>query len=144
MRSHSTASSSGIQIASSIKKIEHNCKALTSLSLNYLTYGLLRFLTGFSTGGVGLYAFVLATELVGPSKRVAVILICNPRIGVQWREDTEKKIHQYNQFPDERLIWDILIELAIRIPDELAVECDRICGVRSLHLLVDIADERMN
>lgn len=42
---------------------------LTSLSPNYLTYVLLRFLTGFSTGGVGLCAFVLATEPVGPSKR---------------------------------------------------------------------------
>ncbi|GJX46315.1 organic cation/carnitine transporter 4 [Tanacetum coccineum] len=42
---------------------------LTSLSPNYLTYVLLRILTGFSTGGVGLCAFVLATEPVGPSKR---------------------------------------------------------------------------
>nr|XP_043630891.1 organic cation/carnitine transporter 4-like [Erigeron canadensis] len=42
---------------------------LTSLSPNYLTYVLLRFLTGFSTGGVGLCAFVLATEPVGPSRR---------------------------------------------------------------------------
>ncbi|XP_071730188.1 organic cation/carnitine transporter 4-like [Rutidosis leptorrhynchoides] len=42
---------------------------LTSLSPNYLIYVLLRFLTGFSTGGVGLCAFVLATEPVGPSKR---------------------------------------------------------------------------
>lgn len=42
---------------------------LTSLSPNYLTYVLLRLLTGFSTGGVGLCAFVLATEPVGPSKR---------------------------------------------------------------------------
>lgn len=30
---------------------------------------VLRFLTGFSTGGVGLTAFVLATEPIGPSKR---------------------------------------------------------------------------
>lgn len=42
---------------------------LTSLSPNYLTYTLLRILTGFSTGGVGLCAFVLATEPVGPSSR---------------------------------------------------------------------------
>ncbi|KAI3702921.1 hypothetical protein L6452_28675 [Arctium lappa] len=42
---------------------------LTSLSPNYLTYTLLRLLTGFSTGGVGLCAFVLATEPVGPSSR---------------------------------------------------------------------------
>ncbi|KAL7582231.1 organic cation/carnitine transporter 4 [Lactuca sativa] len=42
---------------------------LTSLSPNYLTYVILRILTGFSTGGVGLCAFVLATEPVGPSKR---------------------------------------------------------------------------
>ncbi|CAN1774984.1 Organic cation/carnitine transporter 4 [Linum perenne] len=42
---------------------------LTALSPNYLTYLLIRILTGFSTGGVGLCAFVLATEPVGPSKR---------------------------------------------------------------------------
>ncbi|GFP90232.1 organic cation/carnitine transporter 4 [Phtheirospermum japonicum] len=42
---------------------------LTSLSPNYFTYALLRLLTGFSTGGVGLCAFVLATEPVGPTKR---------------------------------------------------------------------------
>ncbi|KAI5412137.1 organic cation/carnitine transporter 4 [Lathyrus oleraceus] len=42
---------------------------LTTLSPNYWTYVLLRLLTGFSTGGVGLCAFVLATEPVGPSKR---------------------------------------------------------------------------
>ncbi|CAK8535216.1 unnamed protein product [Lathyrus sativus] len=42
---------------------------LTTLSPNYWTYLLLRLLTGFSTGGVGLCAFVLATEPVGPSKR---------------------------------------------------------------------------
>ncbi|KAE8704053.1 Organic cation/carnitine transporter 4 [Hibiscus syriacus] len=36
---------------------------------DYVTYLLLRFLTGFSTGGVGLCAFVLATEPVGPSRR---------------------------------------------------------------------------
>ncbi|OMP04542.1 General substrate transporter [Corchorus olitorius] len=44
---------------------------LTALSPNYFIYLLLRFLTGFSTGGVGLCAFVLATEPVGPSKRGA-------------------------------------------------------------------------
>ncbi|KAL2466863.1 Organic cation/carnitine transporter 4 [Abeliophyllum distichum] len=42
---------------------------LTALSPNYWTYALFRLLTGFSTGGVGLSAFVLATEPVGPSKR---------------------------------------------------------------------------
>lgn len=42
---------------------------LTSLSPNYWIYALLRLLTGFATGGVGLCAFVLATEPVGPSKR---------------------------------------------------------------------------
>lgn len=42
---------------------------LTALSPDYYTYALLRLLTGFSTGGVGLCAFVLATEPVGPSKR---------------------------------------------------------------------------
>ncbi|WJX73471.1 Organic cation/carnitine transporter 4 [Trifolium repens] len=42
---------------------------LTAFSPNYWTYVLLRLLTGFSTGGVGLCAFVLATEPIGPSKR---------------------------------------------------------------------------
>ncbi|KAM3696547.1 hypothetical protein ACJW31_06G047600 [Castanea mollissima] len=42
---------------------------LTAFSPNYWTYVLLRILTGFSTGGVGLCAFVLATEPVGPTKR---------------------------------------------------------------------------
>ncbi|KAI3753857.1 hypothetical protein L2E82_25921 [Cichorium intybus] len=42
---------------------------LTSISPNYWTYVLLRVLTGFSSGGVGLCAFVLATEPVGPTKR---------------------------------------------------------------------------
>lgn len=44
---------------------------LTAFSPNYSTYVVLRMLTGFSTGGVGLCAFVLATEPVGPSKRGA-------------------------------------------------------------------------
>lgn len=44
---------------------------LTALSPNYWIYVLFRFLTGCSTGGVGLCAFVLATEPVGPSKRGA-------------------------------------------------------------------------
>ncbi|XP_010519281.1 PREDICTED: organic cation/carnitine transporter 4 [Tarenaya hassleriana] len=43
----------------------------TAFSPNYLTYVFLRLLTGFSTGGVGLCAFVLATEPIGPSKRGA-------------------------------------------------------------------------
>ncbi|XVF70494.1 hypothetical protein PTKIN_Ptkin11bG0166100 [Pterospermum kingtungense] len=42
---------------------------LTSLAPDYFTYLLLRFLTGFSTGGVGLCSFVLATEPIGPTKR---------------------------------------------------------------------------
>lgn len=42
---------------------------MTAFSPNYWTYVLLRILTGFSTGGVGLCAFVLATEPVGPTKR---------------------------------------------------------------------------
>ncbi|KAK6157145.1 hypothetical protein DH2020_011393 [Rehmannia glutinosa] len=42
---------------------------LTALSPNYWTYALLRLLTGFSTGGVGLCAFVLATEPIGPKMR---------------------------------------------------------------------------
>ncbi|PRQ50361.1 putative major facilitator, sugar transporter, major facilitator superfamily [Rosa chinensis] len=44
---------------------------LTAFSPNYWGYVVLRFLTGFSTGGVGLCAFVLATEPVGPTKRGA-------------------------------------------------------------------------
>ncbi|KAL6975330.1 Organic cation/carnitine transporter 4 [Sarracenia purpurea var. burkii] len=42
---------------------------LTALAPDFWTYTLLRLLTGFSTGGVGLCAFVLATEPIGPSKR---------------------------------------------------------------------------
>ncbi|KAM6580400.1 hypothetical protein CsatA_004174 [Cannabis sativa] len=42
---------------------------ITALTPDYITYLLLRFLTGFSTGGVGLCAFVLATEPIGPSRR---------------------------------------------------------------------------
>ncbi|XP_054811401.1 organic cation/carnitine transporter 4 [Prosopis cineraria] len=42
---------------------------LTAVSPNYWIYVLLRLLTGFSTGGVGLCAFVLANEPVGPTKR---------------------------------------------------------------------------
>lgn len=42
---------------------------MTAFSPDYWTYVLLRVLTGFSTGGVGLCAFVLATEPVGPTKR---------------------------------------------------------------------------
>ncbi|KAA8523759.1 hypothetical protein F0562_010182 [Nyssa sinensis] len=44
---------------------------LTALSPDFWTYSLFRFLTGLSTGGVGLCAFVLATEPVGPTKRGA-------------------------------------------------------------------------
>lgn len=44
---------------------------LTAFSPNYWTYVLLRLLTGFSSGGVGLCAFVLATEPIGPTKRGA-------------------------------------------------------------------------
>lgn len=44
---------------------------LTAFSPNYTIYVILRILTGFSTGGVGLCAFVLATEPVGPTKRGA-------------------------------------------------------------------------
>ncbi|XP_057539582.1 organic cation/carnitine transporter 4 isoform X1 [Amaranthus tricolor] len=42
---------------------------LTALSPNYLVYTFLRFLSGLGTGGVGMCAFVLATEPIGPSKR---------------------------------------------------------------------------
>ncbi|KAL1537749.1 Organic cation/carnitine transporter 4 [Salvia divinorum] len=44
---------------------------LTALSPTYPVYAALRLLTGFSTGGVGLCAFVLATEPVGPTRRGA-------------------------------------------------------------------------
>ncbi|CAK7338321.1 unnamed protein product [Dovyalis caffra] len=44
---------------------------LTAFAPDYWTYLLLRLLTGFSTGGVGLCAFVLATEPIGPAKRGA-------------------------------------------------------------------------
>ncbi|XP_074319447.1 organic cation/carnitine transporter 4 [Silene latifolia] len=42
---------------------------LTAFAPNYVIYTLLRFLTGLGVGGVGLCAFVLATEPIGPSKR---------------------------------------------------------------------------
>ncbi|KOM49900.1 hypothetical protein LR48_Vigan08g072700 [Vigna angularis] len=42
---------------------------LTAFSPSYSFYIFFRFLTGCSTGGVGLCAFVLATEPVGPSSR---------------------------------------------------------------------------
>ncbi|KAK1439998.1 hypothetical protein QVD17_05823 [Tagetes erecta] len=42
---------------------------LTSISPTYWTYVHLRLLTGFSTGGIGVCAFVLATEPIGPTKR---------------------------------------------------------------------------
>lgn len=45
---------------------------LTAFSPNYSFYVLFRLLTGCSTGGVGLCAFVLATEPVGPKMRGAV------------------------------------------------------------------------
>ncbi|XP_051218818.1 organic cation/carnitine transporter 4-like [Lolium perenne] len=44
---------------------------LTALSPNYWAYAALRLLTGFSTGSVGISAFVLATEPIGPSRRGA-------------------------------------------------------------------------
>lgn len=44
---------------------------LTAFSPTYWSYFTFRFLTGCSTGGVGLCAFVLATEPVGPSMRGA-------------------------------------------------------------------------
>ncbi|XP_049414890.1 organic cation/carnitine transporter 4-like [Solanum stenotomum] len=42
---------------------------LTAFSSDYWTYVLFRFLSGFSTGGTGLCAFVLSTEPVGQSWR---------------------------------------------------------------------------
>ncbi|CAD6262128.1 unnamed protein product [Miscanthus lutarioriparius] len=44
---------------------------LTAASPNYWAYAALRLLTGFSTGSVGVLAFVLATEPVGPARRGA-------------------------------------------------------------------------
>lgn len=44
---------------------------LTALSPNYWAYAALRLLTGFSAGSVGVLAFVLATEPVGPARRGA-------------------------------------------------------------------------
>ncbi|CAN6277045.1 unnamed protein product [Urochloa humidicola] len=44
---------------------------LTALSPNYWAYAALRLLTGFSTGSVGVLAFVLATEPIGPTRRGA-------------------------------------------------------------------------
>lgn len=45
---------------------------LTSLAPSYWAYAALRLLTGFSTGSVGVLAFVLATEPIGPTRRGAV------------------------------------------------------------------------
>uniref|UniRef100_M1BP11 Organic cation transporter n=2 Tax=Solanum tuberosum TaxID=4113 RepID=M1BP11_SOLTU len=42
---------------------------LTAFSSNYWTYALFRFLSGFSTGGIGLCASILSTEPVGQSWR---------------------------------------------------------------------------
>ncbi|KAI3827226.1 hypothetical protein L1987_01298 [Smallanthus sonchifolius] len=47
---------------------------MTSLSPNYWTYVLLRLLTGFSMGVVGVCAFVLATEPVGPTKHGIAVM----------------------------------------------------------------------
>lgn len=47
---------------------------LTALSPSFPFYAALRFLTGLSTGGVGLSAFVLTTEPVGASRRGAVAM----------------------------------------------------------------------
>jgi OCT family organic cation transporter-like MFS transporter 4/5 len=44
---------------------------LTALSPNYWVYAVLRLLTGFSNGSVGICSFVLATEPIGPSRRGA-------------------------------------------------------------------------
>ncbi|KAK8952592.1 Organic cation/carnitine transporter 4 [Platanthera zijinensis] len=47
---------------------------LTAFSPSFSIYVSLRLLTGLSTGGVGLSAFVLATEPVGPSLRASVAM----------------------------------------------------------------------
>ncbi|KAJ0684615.1 putative major facilitator, sugar transporter, major facilitator superfamily [Helianthus annuus] len=44
-------------------------RLLISISLGYWTYVLLRLLTGFSNGGIGVCAYVLAIEPIGPAKR---------------------------------------------------------------------------
>lgn len=44
---------------------------LTALAPTYWAYAALRLLTGFSAGSVGVLAFVLATEPVGPARRGA-------------------------------------------------------------------------
>jgi OCT family organic cation transporter-like MFS transporter 4/5 len=44
---------------------------ITALAPNYWAYAALRLLTGFSTGSVGVLAFILATEPIGPSRRGA-------------------------------------------------------------------------
>ncbi|KAL4201766.1 hypothetical protein AMTRI_Chr02g260300 [Amborella trichopoda] len=70
----------------------------TAVAPSYWVYFLLRFLTGISAGGVGLAAFVLATEPAGPTKRGAVgmstfyfysvglaLLSCTAYFFRQWR-----------------------------------------------------------
>ncbi|XLR03988.1 hypothetical protein S83_070186 [Arachis hypogaea] len=42
---------------------------LTVFFLNYWIYVILCLLTGFSIGGIGLCAFVFATDTIGPTKR---------------------------------------------------------------------------
>ncbi|XP_076887191.1 organic cation/carnitine transporter 4-like [Bidens hawaiensis] len=42
---------------------------LTSISPNYWIYAILHLLTGFCSGGIGVCAFVLAVEPIGPAKR---------------------------------------------------------------------------
>ncbi|KAI5075434.1 hypothetical protein GOP47_0009510 [Adiantum capillus-veneris] len=54
---------------------------LTAFSPNYWVYVALRLATGLSAGGVGPSAFVLATEVVGPSKRgpaTSTAFLCFP------------------------------------------------------------------
>ncbi|CAM6087436.1 unnamed protein product [Calypogeia fissa] len=45
---------------------------LTSFSPSYWIYAALRFMTGLNCGSIGVCSFVLATEIVGPSKRGSV------------------------------------------------------------------------
>ncbi|PKA63695.1 Organic cation/carnitine transporter 4 [Apostasia shenzhenica] len=47
---------------------------LTALSPSFWFYAAARFFTGLSTGGLGLTAFILATEPVGPSFRAAAAM----------------------------------------------------------------------
>ncbi|CAN4102787.1 unnamed protein product [Withania somnifera] len=58
---------------------------LTAFSWDYWTYTLIRLLSGFSTGGTGLCAFVLATEPIGQSWRGIAVLSAIAYFFQTWR-----------------------------------------------------------